>query len=79
MKFFACGLDLISKSRITPTSKENVDKPEEILHRFLGVTLSNEIFFVQIKESKKNGEKWLISIFPLDDAKDSYKQKKTFR
>ncbi len=79
MKFFACGLDLISRSRITPTSKENVDKSEEILHRFSGITLNNEIFFVQIKESKHNGQKWLISIFPLEDAKHFNKQKKAFR
>jgi len=29
-------------------------------------TLQKEIFFVQIKEDKKTGQKWLMSVFPLD-------------
>lgn len=66
MRFFECGLELILKSRFEPISKENPNKNDEILHRFSGITPSNEIFFVQIKEMKKNGQKWLISIFPVE-------------
>lgn len=38
LKFFPCAIDLIKNSRILPTSKENVDNRNEILHRFLGQT-----------------------------------------
>lgn len=66
MKFFSCGIELVQKSHFEPTSKENPNKPGELLHRFSGTTVNNEIFFVQIKEIKSSGEKFLISIFPLE-------------
>lgn len=65
LKFFPCAIDLIRNSKIAPTSKENVDKPNEILHRFVGQTKDKEIFFVQIKEDKRSGKKYLMSCFPL--------------
>jgi hypothetical protein len=64
LKFLPCALDLISNSRITPTSKENADNRNEILHRFTGQTKDKEIFFVQIKEDKRNSKKYFISCFP---------------
>ena len=36
----------------------------EILHRFKGITPEGEEFFVQIKENKRNGQKYFISVFP---------------
>lgn len=66
MKYFPCAVELIKKSRMEPTSKENPNKRNEILHRFAGATEENELFFVQIREYKKTGEKWLMSIFPPD-------------
>jgi hypothetical protein len=64
MKFFFCALDLIRFTRYDPESKENPNKRDEILHRFAGVTRNKEHFFVQIKENKRTGEKFLISAFP---------------
>lgn len=69
MKFFECGTELIQKSSFEPVSKENPNKPGEILHRFSGITANNELFFVQIKEDKRNSQKWLISIFPIEKWK----------
>lgn len=66
MKFFACGIELIQKSRQEPVSKENPNKSGEILHRFAGATANNELFFVQIKEDKSSSKKFLISIFPIE-------------
>lgn len=66
MKFFSCGIELIQKSRFEPTSKENPNKRSELLHRFAGTTMNNELFFVQIKEIKSTGKKFLISIFPVE-------------
>jgi len=69
MKYFPCALELIRDSHIEPISKENPNKRTEILHRFAGVTRGNDLFFVQIKENKNNGQKYLISIFPVDQWK----------
>ncbi|PIZ71801.1 hypothetical protein COY07_04245 [Candidatus Peregrinibacteria bacterium CG_4_10_14_0_2_um_filter_43_11] len=66
LKCFPCALELIRNSKFDPTSIENVDKKSEILHRFMGITSENEVFFVQIKEIKRNGQKYLISVFPLE-------------
>ncbi len=64
MKFFPCAIDLIKNSKFPPTSKENPNKRSEILHRFKGKSRDSDLFFVQIKENKKSGQKWLISVFP---------------
>ena len=44
--------------------KENWNRRSEILHRFSGYTLEEDLFHVQIKEDKKTSQKWLVSIFP---------------
>jgi len=69
IRYFPCAIELIQKSRFDPVSKENPNKNSEILHRFVGQTKENDIFFVQIKEYKKSNRKWLISVFPLDKRK----------
>jgi len=66
LKYLPCAIELIQNTRFDPISKESPNKPSEILHRFAGVTKNNELFFVQIKESKRNGQKWLVSVFPED-------------
>ena len=65
MKYFSCAIELIRHSKIHPESKENPNKREEILHRFAGVTKDGDIFFVQVKENKRNNQKYFISVFPL--------------
>jgi len=64
LRYFHCAIELIRDSRFDPTSIENVDQKAEILHRFTGVTSEDELFYVQIKENKRNGQKYLISVFP---------------
>jgi len=64
MRFLPCAIELIRKSRIPPVSKDNPNKSRETLHRFAGLSLEKELFFVQIKEEKKSGTKWFISCFP---------------
>jgi len=63
MKLFACGIELICKSTFEPISKDNPNKFGEILHKFSGVTADGKTFFVQIKEDKRSGQKWLMSVF----------------
>lgn len=69
LKLYPCALELIKNSRFAPTSKINVDRNSEILHRFIGLSRDEELFFVQIKENIRTKQKWLISIFPKDSKK----------
>ncbi|MFA6270349.1 MAG: hypothetical protein WC657_04020 [Candidatus Paceibacterota bacterium] len=64
LKYYSCAIDLIKNSRVDPVSKENPNKKLEILHRFAGITKDKELFFVQIKEDKRSGEKYFTSVFP---------------
>lgn len=66
LALFPCAIELMEKTRYAPSTKENPNKKGELLHRFVGSTPSNEIFFVQIKEYKKTKQKYFISVFPLD-------------
>jgi len=63
LKYFSAAIELIQKSKIRPTSKNNPNKPDEILHRFAGLTKEKELFYVQIKEDKKKN-KYFMSCFP---------------
>ena len=63
MKYLPCGLDLVRHSRLQPFTVENVDAPNELLHRFAGVTKKGVRFYVQIKEFKRSGRKELLSVF----------------
>lgn len=67
LKYFRCGIDLIKNSKFVPVSKEDPNNPNELLHRFGGITAQNDIFYVQIKEDKKTDQKFLISIFPEEN------------
>ncbi|MFH1482006.1 MAG: hypothetical protein ABIE46_00630 [Patescibacteria group bacterium] len=64
IKYFPCAIELIQKCKFDPASKQNPNKSTEVLHRFAGTTKENDLFYVQIKEDKKTGEKWLMSVFP---------------
>ncbi|MBL7154999.1 MAG: hypothetical protein ISS88_00640 [Candidatus Portnoybacteria bacterium] len=64
MKYFPAALELIKNSKIDPTSFENPNKSSEVLHKFTGKTKDGKLFYVQIKEEKRNGKKWLMSVFP---------------
>ena len=64
LKYFPCAIELIRNTRFEPTTKENPNRRSEILHRFSGITKDQDLFYVQIKEHKRTGQKFLISIFP---------------
>ena len=64
LKFYACSLDLIQNSTVTPETRENFSKKDELLHRFFGRSKNNEKFVVQIKENKRTHRKDFISIYP---------------
>ena len=64
IQFLACAIELVQKSKNAPSTKENPNKPSELLHRFVGITKEKEVFYVQIKENKKTDRKELMSVFP---------------
>lgn len=64
LKYLPCAIELIQRSRNEPISKQNVDRPREILHRFAGRARDGRLFFVQIKEDKWTDRKELMSVFP---------------
>ncbi len=66
LKYFPCAIELILNDKIKPTTQISKEEPNIRLHRFAGITPDNDRFFVQIKEYIKNGQKFLISIFPFD-------------
>lgn len=64
MKLLPCAIDLIKNSNYELLSKQDPNNPHTILHRFAGATRQKELFYVQVKEDKRSGEKLLLSIFP---------------
>ncbi len=66
LKLYACGIDLIKNSHIKPIIRNNPNRQNEIFYRFVGLDSNNEMFYVQIKEDTKSGEKSMISVFPED-------------
>lgn len=66
LKYFEAALEVIKNSRDHPISEDNPHKKGEILHRFAGLTKNKELFYVQIKEEKRSGRKYLMSCFPIE-------------
>lgn len=64
LRFFPCAIELIQKSRFEPEIIKNSKKPSETLYRFAGVSSSDDLFYVQIKETRQKSQKFLISTFP---------------
>lgn len=66
LKFFAASADLIKNSRNHPVTIENPHRRGELLHRFAGLTKEGELFYVQIKEDRRNSAKYFMSCFPQE-------------
>jgi hypothetical protein len=66
LKYYQCALDLLKNSTFAPTTKLNPNGRNELAHRFAGVTKDNELFFVQVKEDLRNGNKYFMSVFPRE-------------
>lgn len=68
LKEYPCGLDLIRHSKMRPISERKGKLTREKWYRFSGENGNRGVFFVQIKENVKTGEKDLMSIFPDDST-----------
>jgi hypothetical protein len=64
LRYFNCAIELIEKSRNNPMITDSRHTKNEKLYRFCGITNINELFYVQIKENKKTGQKYFMSCFP---------------
>lgn len=64
LKYFSPALELIQSSRNHPTTVDNPNKNSESLHRFYGLTHEKFKFIIQIKQIKRTGKLYLVSIFP---------------
>jgi hypothetical protein len=67
LRYFPCAIDLLQNCKIRPTTQISKEETTIYLHRFAGMAPDGSRFFVQIKENRKNGQKWLISVFPWDE------------
>ena len=65
LKLLPCAIDLIENAHVRPESKGHPYENRSIVHRFIGVSGEGNKFKVQIKENKKTGMKWLISVYPF--------------
>lgn len=64
LRYFSAAIELIQNCRLAPKSMQNPNRQAEVFHRFTGIDMGGNIFYVQIKENKRSGRKDLISIFP---------------
>lgn len=63
-KYFDATLDLIRNSRNHPVTIFNKRNKSEMLHRFHGLTKEKKKFIVQIKQVKRSGKLYLMSMYP---------------
>ena len=62
--YYPCALDMLEHSKLKPESKINPNRKSETLHRFIGITSGKRVFYAQVKEDLKTGQKHFISVFP---------------
>ncbi len=62
--FLPAAVEFILNSVDKPSMVALSSKSSEIFYRFRAEASNGEVFFIQIKEHKKSGQKWLMSIFP---------------
>ena len=53
IRFYGAGIELLREIRQEPITKSNPNKPNELLHRFAGVTIQGDLFYIQVKENTK--------------------------
>lgn len=64
IRFFPAAVELLKYTTNQPQSKDNPNHSNETLHRFTGTTADGYLFYVQVRENKRNSTKSLYSVFP---------------
>jgi len=64
LKYLKAALEVIRYSRFHPQTRQNTSKPQELLHRFGGITSGGQKFYAQLKENKRTNRLYFMSCFP---------------
>lgn len=64
LKYYCCAIELLRHTPHKPETKQNPNGKNELVHRFAGLTKDGELFYVQIKEDVRSGNKYFMSVFP---------------
>jgi hypothetical protein len=69
LKLYAVALDLIENTLLKPSTKAAPNNSNVQFHRFYGKSGDGIVFYVQIKEELKSGNKYLMSIVVPKESK----------
>lgn len=69
VKLFNCAIDLLRNSTVAPETIFSKGDLNTMLHRFYGDTKDGKLFCVQVRENKRTGRKYLMSVFPDQKTK----------
>ena len=64
LRYYECAIDLLSSSPHEPEVKLNPNGKNELVYRFAGLTKEGDLFYVQVKEDRRTGNKYFMSVFP---------------
>jgi hypothetical protein len=64
LQYFNCAVELLRHTTFDPETKPNPNGRNEIVHRFAGLTVDGEKFYVQVKQEIRSGKKYFMSVFP---------------
>lgn len=64
LRYYECAIELLRHTPNYPETKENPNGKNELVHRFAGITKDGDLFYVQVKEDKRTGSKYFMSVFP---------------
>lgn len=65
LKYLPSAIELLEKSRNHPTTIQNLEAKSELFHRFYGLTRDRQKFVVQVKQIKRTGKLYFMSVYPV--------------
>jgi hypothetical protein len=64
LKYYQCAIDLLRNTMQAPQIVDNSNLNGILLYRFADKTNNGDVFFVQVKQNKKN-RRLFMSVFPM--------------
>lgn len=64
LRFYGAAIELLQNGTLAPLTEKHPDGSGDMLYRFYGKTPDGAAFIVQIKEHRKSGQRFFISVFP---------------
>lgn len=65
LKYLPSAIEVLESSRNDPVTIQNVEAKAELFHRFYGLTREKQKFVVQVKQIKRTGKLYLMSVYPV--------------